>query len=83
MMNLFVPSSLTVADGGTQLVALRFEFCCKFQPDEGDGQKMTAVLVVERNILSSGAPGVGTANTCQNPPVREKFPPVIGPPASC
>ena len=78
MMNLFVPSSFTVCGAPTQLDVLRSPFSCSVKPVEGDGHETTAVLVVVRRIVKKGAPGVCTAKSDQNPPTREKLPPVIG-----
>jgi len=48
------------------------------------GQATTAVLVVVMKIRIVGDPtDCTTDNKLQNPPVSEKLPPVIGPPASC
>ncbi len=61
MIKLFVLSLLIVSDGETQLVVFKSVFCCKRQPEEDQGQEITAELVVVRKMFSNGAPGVCTA----------------------
>src|SRR5437016_14458008 len=79
MMNLRVPLSVTVSAGADQIAVLRFVFCCRLYPVEGEGQKTIAVLVEVSRIVSNGAPGVWTTeNKLQKPPTTEKFPPVSG-----
>ena len=63
---------------------LKAEFCCKVKPVALDGHATTAVLDEVRKIRNVGDPMVCTTDSkLQNPPVSEKLPPVIGPPASC
>ena len=57
-MNLFVPLSVMFSAGAFQTEVFRFEFCCKENPLEGDGQETGTVLVCVRQIVSNGAPGV-------------------------
>ena len=61
MMNLMVPSSVTLSAGVTQFVVARLAFICKLQPVEGEGQYTIAVFVVVSLMLKTGAPGVCTA----------------------
>ena len=42
MMNLFVPLSVMVSDGVTQLVVFKLVFCCNANPVEGDGHEIIA-----------------------------------------
>lgn len=42
-MNFSVPLSVTVSSGGVQLTVFRFVFCCKVQPDHGEGQETVMV----------------------------------------
>ena len=84
MMYLIVP--LSVGDVTTLLqftLATLLVFCCRLKPVEGEGHDTNAVFVVVSVMESNGAPGVCTTESkLQNPPVMEKFPPAIGPPAS-
>src|SRR5437867_191911 len=66
-----------------QLVVERLAFTCKVHPVEGAGQATTTAFGADRKIRSLGAAGTCTAESAHKPPVSEKFPPVIGPPASC
>src|SRR5262245_41094431 len=77
-MNLFVPLSLTDCGAVIQLVAFRSAFCWRMNPVEGDGHETTAALGAASRMVSSGAPGVCTATSDQNPPMRAKLPPVSG-----
>src|SRR6266545_7948107 len=78
MMNLSVPSSATACGAAAQLAGLRSLFCCRTKPSDGDGQRITAALVEVSRMVSSGASGLCTANSDQNPPAREKYPPDVG-----
>src|SRR6266446_895867 len=82
MMKLIVPLLVTLCGGAVQLVVAKLAFCWRLNPVEGKAHETSAVLVAVSLIVSKGAPGVCCANKLQNPPTREKFPPVIGPPAS-
>ena len=79
-----VPTTLTAAVESDQFGVARFEHCCKVHPVEGAGQATTAVLLLVRKMRSNGAPGVctATAKGAQKPPMSEKLPPFVGPPAS-
>ena len=57
-MNLLVPSSVMPSGGAVQFVVVRSALSCRFHPVAAEGQDTTAVLVVVRKILNSGAPGV-------------------------
>lgn len=59
MMYLMTPFS-TGAGDATQFVVARSVFCCRAQPVEGDGRDTIAVFVVVMEMVSAGAPGVGT-----------------------
>ena len=54
----FVPLSTGVWGTVVQLVVVRFAFCCKTNPVEGEGHEMSTLLVGVREIESNGAPGV-------------------------
>ena len=50
-------------------VAIPLVFCCSVKPVEGDGQETATVFVVVRAMVSSGEPGVCTAEIrLQKPP---------------
>src|SRR6266581_496040 len=80
---LIVPLSLMVPTKADQPAALfTLLFCCSTNPVEGEGQE-TITLVPDRVMVRLGAPGVcATEMRDQNPPVREKLPPLITGPAS-
>ncbi len=83
-MYLIVPLSLTVSGAATQADVVRLVVCCKFQPVEGDGQETMAVFVIVIEMVSAGAPAVGTAEMrAQKPPAMLYSPPIIVVPASC
>ena len=59
---IYLIVSLSVGAGDApQLAVVKSVFCCRFQPVEGDGQEIIAVLVVVIVMVSVGVPGVGTA----------------------
>jgi len=79
---LFVPSSETVKPLVIQSGVLKSEFCCNVKSLEDDGQEMVTVFP-ECVMVNAGAPAVCTTEIkLQNPPVKEKLPPLIAPPAS-
>ena len=81
MMYLIVAVSVGVVTTLLQFTeATLFVFCCNTKSVEGDGQETIAVLVAVIVMASNGAPGVCTTESkLQNPPVTEKFPPLIVP----
>jgi hypothetical protein len=56
MMNLLVPSSVTVSGGATQFVLATLVLCCRFQLVKGDGQETTTVFVGVSLTASTGTP---------------------------
>ena len=64
--------------GEPEFVVLRSAFCWRMKPVDGEGHETVAALADVGRMVNSGVPGVCTAMRDQNPPVSEKFPPVIG-----
>ena len=68
-MLLVVPLSVGVWRVADQFAVPKFEFCCKVNPVDEEGQETTTALVGVKVIVKGGAPGVGTAEIMpQKPP---------------